>query len=129
MTAQLLLLVWSTTLFAGYIGVQSVLYRLDYGVDHAATARDNERPPGVYAARGEKALRNLLETYAVFVVLSVAAQLAGSGDTLTFWGAQLYFWSRWVYLPLYVLGVPYVRSLVWCVSMLGLVAMFIGVVF
>jgi uncharacterized MAPEG superfamily protein len=34
---------------------------------------------------------------------------------------QLYFWARLIYLPLYAAGVPYVRSLVWLVSLLGIV--------
>ncbi|MEO5808039.1 MAPEG family protein [Devosia sp.] len=129
MTPGLTLLVWSTTLFAGYIGAQSLLYRFDYGVGYAATARDGERPPEKYAGRAARALRNLLETYAVFVALALAAELANRADGLTFWGGQLYFWARWVYLPLYVGGVPYVRSGVWCVSALGLVLMFLGVAF
>ena len=129
MTPGLTLLVWSTTLFAGYIGVQSTLYRLDYGMGFGATARDNPRPPGTLNARGGRALRNLLETYPVFVVLALAAELGNQADGLSFWGGQLYFWSRWVYLPLYVLGVPYLRSAVWCLSALGLVLMFIAVVF
>jgi uncharacterized MAPEG superfamily protein len=29
------------------------------------------------------------------------------------WGAQLYFWGRLAYLPLYALGVFLVRSLAW----------------
>ena len=34
---------------------------------------------------------------------------------------QLYFWARLVYVPLYAAGIPYVRSLVWVVSLLGIV--------
>ena len=40
---------------------------------------------------------------------------------LTVWGAALYFWGRVVYVPLYAFGVPYIRSLVWLVSLAGLV--------
>jgi uncharacterized MAPEG superfamily protein len=47
--------------------------------------------------------------------------VAGQNGFLTLWGAALYFWARVVYVPLYALGVPYVRSLVWTVSFAGLV--------
>jgi len=40
---------------------------------------------------------------------------------LTALAVQLYFWARLIYLPLYAAGVPYVRSLVWLVSLLGIV--------
>lgn len=129
MSIELTLLVWSTTLFAGYVGVQSILYRLQHGVEFANGGRDNEAPPNVWNARAEKALRNLLETYAVFVALAVATELSGRSDVFTQWGAHLYFWARWIYLPLYVLGVQHIRSLFWMVAAIGLMLMFFGVAF
>ena len=39
---------------------------------------------------------------------------------MTLWGTALYFWARVVYVPLYAFGVPYVRGLVWLVSIAGL---------
>ena len=128
MTVELTLLIWSTLLVGAYLGVQSTLYRLQYGVVHAASARDAEAPQNVWTARGDRALRNLLETYAVFVALAVATELSGRSDALTQWGAHLWFWSRWLYLPLYVFGIAYVRSLVWLVSAIGLALMFAGLV-
>ena len=129
MTLELTLLVWSTALFGLYIGVQSTLYRMQHGVVFAATGRDHEPPPNPLSARSEKALRNLIETYPVFVVLVVASVLADRSDVLTQWGALTYFVARIAYLPLYVAGVKYLRSLVWSVSALGLVLLFIGVAF
>lgn len=129
MSIELTLLIWSPVLVGLYITVQSALYRVQHGIQFAASGRDGEAPPNVWNSRAEKALRNLLETYAVFVALAVATELSGRADALTAWGAQLYFWSRIVYLPLYLFAVPYVRSLVWLVSALGLGLLFIGVAF
>jgi uncharacterized MAPEG superfamily protein len=129
MSIELTLLIWSTTLFAGYVGVQSILYRVQYGIEFAASGRDTEAPPNVWNGRAERALRNLLETYAVFVALAVATELSGRSDVLTQWGAHIYFWARWVYLPLYIFGVQWLRSLVWCVIAIGLMLMFFGVAF
>jgi uncharacterized MAPEG superfamily protein len=36
-------------------------------------------------------------------------------------GAELYFWARVIYLPVYIVGIPYLRTLVWFVSVVGLV--------
>lgn len=128
MSVELTLLVWSATLVGAYLLVQSTLYRLQHGVAQAASARDDEAPPGKWTARGERALRNLLETYPVFVALALATEIGGHSDALTQWGAHLWFWLRWLYLPLYLFGIPYVRSLVWLVSAVGLVLMFAGLV-
>ena len=49
------------------------------------------------------------------------AHVIGASSALTVWGAALYFWARVVYVPLYAFGVPYIRSLVWIVSLAGLV--------
>ena len=76
-----------------------------------------------------KALRNFLETYGIFVALALATELSGRSDVLTQWGAITWFVARIVYLPLYVTGVQNIRSLVWFISFLGLIAMFIGVAF
>ncbi|WDR04470.1 MAPEG family protein [Devosia rhodophyticola] len=128
MSFTLTLLAWSTTLIAGYVLIQSLAYQLDVGVTHGAGPRDNERPLGKMAGRSRRALDNLGQTYAVFVALSLALELSGRADGLSFWGGQLYFWARWVYLPSYLIGVPYVRSLCWLVSVLGLALMFFAVV-
>lgn len=129
MSIELTLLIWSAALASAYVLVQSTAYRLDYGILFAGSQRDNERPPGKWAARGEKALRNFLETYAIFIALAVATELSGRSDDLTQWGAQIWFWSRWVYLPAYFIDVPFVRSAVWMVSLVGLVLLFVGVAF
>jgi uncharacterized MAPEG superfamily protein len=128
MGVEFTLLIWSTVLCGAYISTQALLYRIQHGFIYSATSRDNEPPPNMRTARGNKALRNFLETYPVFIALAVAIELSGRAEPLTQWGAHIWFWSRWVYLPLYVLGVPYLRTLVWCVAAIGLLMMFGGVV-
>ena len=128
MTIELTLLIWSTGLYALYIGVQSTLYRIQHGVEFAATDRDDEPRPNALNQRADNALRNLQETYPVFLALAVAAAL-GRGDDLSLWGGVIYLVARVVYLPLYVFGVKYIRSLVWTISAVGLIVMFIGVAF
>ena len=71
--------------------------------------------------RLERAQANLYETLPLFIGAVLIAHVAGRDGALTVWGAGLYFWARVAYVPLYALGVPYVRSLVWLVSLAGLV--------
>lgn len=129
MTFDLAVLVWSTGLFALYVGTQSILYRMQHGVEFAATARDDEPAPDALNQRAQKAVRNLLETYPVFVVLAVANLLLPAPDPLATWAGAAYIVARIVYLPLYITGVVMVRSLVWTVSAIALIVMFFGVAF
>ena len=129
MTIELALLIWSAVLCGAYLGAQSILFRRDTGLAYVQTAMDEEKPTSVMTQRATRALSNFLETYAVFIALAVATELSGRSDVFTQWGAVVWFVCRWVYLPLYVFGVPNVRSLVWFVSALALGAMFIGVAF
>jgi uncharacterized MAPEG superfamily protein len=127
MSVELTLLIWSAALAFAYLGVQSTAYRLDYGIRFAGTQRDNERPPNKWAARGNRALRNFLETYGIFIALAVATELTGRLNGLTQWGAQIWFWARWAYLPAYFIDVPLMRSAFWTVSLIGLLMLFVGV--
>lgn len=91
--------------------------------------RDGEPPPlSVHAARAKRASWNFLETFAFFaaaVVCAIAISRDGSQAVL---GAQIYFWARVVYLPVYVIGIPVVRSLVWLVSLVGLLMVVLAIV-
>ena len=129
MSTELWLLFWSLAVYSLYLGAQSLIYRAQYGVLFAATARDDEPQPNVWLGRAERALRNFLETWPAFIILTLVAHLADPGDPLVFWGAVVWYLGRIAYLPLYLFGVAYVRSLVWCVAATGLFLMFIAVLF
>lgn len=127
MSIELTYLIWSVALAGAYLIVQSTLYRMDYGVKFAGSQRDGERPPNKWTVRGQRALNNFLETYAVFIALAVASELSGRSDGLTQWGAQIWFWARVAYLPAYFIDVPLMRSTFWLISAIGLALMFAGV--
>ena len=54
--------------------------------------------------------------------------MAGHGSGLAPLGALLYFWGRAAFLPLYAIGWPVVRTLVWAASLAGIVLLLIAVV-
>lgn len=72
------------------------------------------------AARAERASRNFLETFPFFAAAVLAVELVKPGDAHALLGSQLYFWARLAYLPIYVIGIPYVRTLVWALSLWGI---------
>ena len=95
---------------------------VEFGSKWNAGARD-VTPTSIRPLTGrlERAQANLFETLPLFIGAVLIAHVAGRDGALTVWGAGLYFWARVAYVPLYALGVPYVRSLVWLVSLAGLV--------
>jgi len=58
----------------------------------------------------------------------LVAHAAGQHNWMTVWGAQLYFWGRVLYVPLYASGVFLLRSLVWNVPTLGIVLILLSLV-
>lgn len=90
--------------------------------------RDEPRPVTGTPARLERAFANFLETFPLFAAAVVVAYLAGKLGTLTLWGSGLYVAARALYVPLYASGVPMLRSLVWGVSLVG-VLMVLAAVF
>jgi uncharacterized MAPEG superfamily protein len=83
--------------------------------------RDGEAPPlSPAAARARRAAKNFLETFPLFAAALVCAIATSHDGHLAVLGAHLYFWARLAYLPVYVLGVPVIRTLVWAVALVGL---------
>ena len=121
MTTELTLLAWTVVLALVQIGLASVLRTRDYGMQWNAGPRDEAMPPvGKLTGRLVRAQENMFETLPLFIAVVLIAHAAGREGRLTALGAELYFWARVVYLPLYAFGVPYVRSLAWVASLVGL---------
>ena len=128
MTTELTLLAWTLVLALAQILLPAMLRTGETGVSYNASARDAEGPPvGKITGRLQRAQRNLFETLPIIAAGLIIAHIAGRNGALTWWGAMLYFWARIVYLPLYALGVPYVRSLVWLVSLLGTILVLVAI--
>ncbi len=99
------------------------------GYRWTASSRDAEVPAltGV-AGRLERALRNFLETFPVFVAAVLLVHVLGRESALSEWGAGLYVSARLVYLLLYAAGVPLIRSLIWNVAFVGIILLLIAAV-
>jgi len=84
-------------------------------------ARDNTPPlKGKLAGRLDRAFRNFRETFPIFAVAVLIITVLDRHNARTEWGAQLYFWMRVIYLPLYAAGVPMVRTIIWIASVVGI---------
>ncbi len=92
------------------------------GMAWALGPRDNAGAPlGTTGGRLDRALKNFLETFPIFAVAVLIAMALNKHTAMTVLGAQLYFWARVAFVPVYALGMPVVRTLVWAVSLAGIV--------
>ncbi len=121
MSIELQMLVWSVLLGLAQIMIAATLSTQQRGLAWNAGPRDGIPTPLTgLAGRMDRALRNLLETFPFFVVAVLAVLAAQRTNAHTALGAQIYFWARVAYVPLYAAGIPYLRTLVWAVSIAGL---------
>lgn len=129
MAIELKMLAWSVLLGLVYVLIAVTLSLLQRGLKWNASNRDGELKPltGV-AARADRASRNFLETFAFFAATVLAVVLAQRTTASTALGAEIYVWARVAYLPVYLVGIPYLRTLIWVVSVWGLLQVLGGLI-
>ena len=88
------------------------------GRDIGLGNRDNLQEATPMGGRAERAAKNSIEAAVFFVPLALIANAAGL-DADVMLGAQIAFWARIAYVPIYIAGIKYLRSLVWIVGVVG----------
>lgn len=88
------------------------------GRDIGLGNRDNLQEATPMGGRAERAAKNSIEAAVFFVPLALIANAAGL-DAEVMLGAQVAFWARIAYVPIYIAGIKYLRSLVWIVGVVG----------
>ena len=128
MTIELRLLAWSLVLALVQVLLPAKFRDNETGRAYNVGPRDDPGPPvGKITGRLRRAQSNLYETLPLFGLAVVLAHVAGREGVLSLSGAWLYVLGRVAYLPLYAAGVPYIRSAVWLVSLIGLVLVLVAV--
>lgn len=98
------------------------------GMKVAFGNRDNVAEPPGWIGRADRAGKNMLEAFPLFVGLVAVAHLGNRHGDRVDLGAQLFFWARVAYWPIYLAGIPYLRTAVWYVSVAGLGLIFAAIV-
>lgn len=124
MTPELMYLVWSAalTLVLAVIAVGGAT--LEVGLPKLAGNREGMGEMPDWAGRAARAHRNMLESLVLFATLVFAARLANVGNAMTLLGAQLFFWGRVAHGVIYIIGIPWLRTAAWLVSVIGLLLIF-----
>ena len=124
MSPELLYLVWSAalTLVLAVIAVGGAT--LEVGLPRLAGNRENMPEMSDWAGRAARAHRNMLENLVLFAILVFAARLVNVSNAMTLLGAQLFFWGRLAHAIIYIVGIPWLRTAAWLVSVIGLLLIF-----
>jgi uncharacterized MAPEG superfamily protein len=130
MTSLLELVVYTSVLTFVSIMLGAVLRNREWtseGLKAALSNRDQLPEATPLGGRAQRAAGNSIEAAVLFTPLALAAHGAGLGAEALL-GAQVFFWARVVYLPVYLFGIVYLRSLVWGVGVAGLAMMVLAIV-
>jgi uncharacterized MAPEG superfamily protein len=124
MTPELNLLVWSAVLAFVQMLIAASGAQLQVGVPTLAGNREDLPTIRSWAGRARRAHLNMIENLLLFTILVLVAQIAGKTNGMTLLGAQIFFWARVVYAAVYLAGIPWVRTAVWAVSVIGMLLIF-----
>jgi uncharacterized MAPEG superfamily protein len=125
MTPDLTLLLWSVALTFVEVVVAVLAANAQVSLATLAGNRDTAIDFTGFAGRARRAHLNMLESLPLFIALVLIAQVAGRANAITMLGAHLFFWGRLAHWVIYLAGIPWLRTLAWAVSVVGLILIFI----
>ncbi len=110
-----------------HVTTSAFAFKAQVGNRYTVGARDEDVRPTGFAGRMERAQRNFLETFAVFVAAVFMIEFLDIASSLSQFGAILYIAGRLAYLPLYAAGTPWLRTFAWNAATLGLALMIVQI--
>ena len=128
MKPELTLLVWAVALAFLQVVVVAQGATMQVGLPILAGNRDNMPTMQGWVGRAQRAHHNLIENLILFAVLVLVAVVAGKTNAMTLLGAQIFFWARVAYALVYYAGIPWLRTGIWGVSVVGMVLIFLQLV-
>ncbi len=126
MTTELSLLAWSIVLGLLQALATGQFAVAQFGLRYNMGPRDEQKQLTGTGARVQRAFANYMQTFPFFAAAVLIAHVAGRHSWLTTVGAQLYFWARLAYVPLYATGVPVVRTAAFLAALLGIVMILVA---
>ncbi len=94
------------------------------GPAQAAGYPDEEPELPKWIGRARRAHANMVENLAAFGVLVLIAHVAGVNNEMTALGAALFFWGKLVHTAVFIMGIPYARTLAFLVAWIGMLLIF-----
>lgn len=128
MTIELWSLFGAMVLGLVHLTAASFTFKAQVGNTYTVGPRDEDLKPVGLAGRMDRAQRNFLETFPIFVAGVLMLTLLKREGALSEVGALMYLGGRIVFLPLYAIGVPWLRTFSWNAATLGLALLMVQIV-
>jgi uncharacterized MAPEG superfamily protein len=126
-STEIQMLLWSLVLGLVQLVIATSLATRDQGLAYNLSPRDLPPPPvRPMTARFQRAFHNFRETFVYFAVAILVVTVLGKENAMSALGAVLYFGARVIYVLVYALGIAVLRTLVWTVSVIGIVMVLIA---
>jgi len=121
MSLDLKYLLFSTILTFVQVLVAAALANQAVGLPALAGNREGLGELTGAAGRAKRAHLNMIENMVLFTALVLIAAVSGKANATTAMGAMIFFWARVAHAIIYVAGLPWLRTLAWAVSVIGMV--------
>ena len=128
MTPDLTLLVFAVVLAFVQIVVAAVGANVQVGLTALAGNRDSLPAITGWGGRAARAHRNMMESLPLFVALVLIAHVAGRVNGTVILGEQLFLWARLAHAIIYTVGLPWLRTVAWVISVVGMLLILLQVV-
>ena len=120
MSAELTILIWTIALWVAQLLVAIVGVSTQFPMPLLAGNRETPVEGRGWVGRAQRGFRNLSENLLPFAVLVLVAHAAGVSNAATVMGAQVFFYARVAYAVVYIAGIPWLRTAVWTVGLVGM---------
>ena len=84
------------------------------------SSRDNEANTSIYIDRANRSLNNLFETLPIFIGLILLSIISDVDNSFL---AMIWLLARIIYVPVYIVGINYVRTGIWAIALICLIMM------
>jgi len=121
MAMELWVLAWGCVLALVHVFAAVRVKTRQYGTKWNVGARDEALPPPQpIVGRLARAQSNFFETFPIMIAAVLIAVVGHRTSDVTALGAGLWLAARIIYLPLYAVGIPVVRTICFLVSVVGI---------
>ena len=123
MTTELHVLAWGCILALVHIFAAIRAKTAQYGTKWNMGPRDESLDPPAKPIVGRlaRAQANFFETFPLYAAAALTVTVAHLNSRWTAIGALVWLAARVVYLPLYALGIPVLRSVAWVAALVGII--------
>ena len=89
-------------------------------ISYLFSSRDDAVNTSKYIDRANRALKNLFETLPIFIGLILLSIINDLDNSLL---AMIWLLARIIYVPVYIVGINYVRTGIWAIALICLIMM------